>query len=98
MTDEESLSASEDSVRDTMHPDHPVTFADMTVFAADINNLFLTAITDLRIDILVLTEQLSSAERSGKQRGESHKHAGTDHQQTLITPHHYEQTTRGPEQ
>lgn len=36
---EESLSASEDSVRETMHPDHPLTFADMTI-SADIKNSF----------------------------------------------------------
>lgn len=64
----ESQSASEDTGRESSHADHPLTYVDMSSFAADINSTFLSSITDLRTNLLVLTEKLALAEAAGKHR------------------------------
>lgn len=51
----------------------PLTFTAMTSIAVDIKFTFSAAITDLKVDILVLTEQLSSAEQAGRQREKANK-------------------------
>lgn len=43
----------------------------MSIFAADINSTFSAAITDLKSNLLVLTEKMASAEAAGKQREKS---------------------------
>lgn len=66
--DEISLPASEDSARGKVTVDHPLTFADMTEIAADIKNSLSAAITDLKTDLLRLTEQMAVNERAGTRR------------------------------
>lgn len=66
--DDISLATSEEMVRHNIHHDSPLTYADMTEIAADIKNSFSTAITDLKADILMLTEQMSTNERAGRRR------------------------------
>lgn len=65
---EDSLSATEDNGRRETRPDHPLTYADMSVFAADIKASFSAAITDLKTNLLVLTEKMATAETAGKHR------------------------------
>lgn len=65
---EESLPASEDMVREITHDDQPLTFSQMTQIAADIKRSFTAAITDLKIDLYTLSEQMMSHKRAGIQR------------------------------
>lgn len=66
---EESQSASKDMVRDNATPDHPLSYSDMSVFGADIKNTFSSAITELKADLLALTEKM--AERAGHRMGKA---------------------------
>lgn len=63
---EDSQSAPEDSGRGLSHSEHPLTYADMSVFAADIKSTFSAVITDLNTNFLVLTEKMASTEAAGK--------------------------------
>lgn len=65
---EDSLSASEDTSRGKSKSDHPLTFADMSVFAADIKATFSAAITDLKTSMMVINEKMAAAENAGRQR------------------------------
>lgn len=66
--DEISLPPSEDSTRSKMTGDLPLMYADMTEMTADIENSLSAAITDLKTDLLRLTEQMAVNERAGKWR------------------------------
>lgn len=61
---EDSLSASEDTVREPGYTDHPLRYSEMTKIAADIKSTFSSAITDLRADFLALSDWLSHTERA----------------------------------
>lgn len=76
---EESLSAPEDRVRDVFFPDHILTYSDMTTIAADIKETVSTATTDLKADLLVLTEKLASTERAEKLKDKSNSMHGAYH-------------------
>lgn len=65
---EDSQSAQEDLGRRISHSDHPLSYADMSGFAANIKSTFLAAISDLKTNLLVLTEKMASAEAAGKYR------------------------------
>ncbi|XP_073482001.1 vomeronasal type-2 receptor 26-like [Aquarana catesbeiana] len=65
---EDSQSAAEDNGKSLSHSNHPLTYANMSIFAADIKSTFSAAITDLKSNLLVLTEKMASAEAYGKQR------------------------------
>lgn len=66
--EEDSLSASEDMVREPEHTDHPLRLSEMTKIAADIKNTLSSAITDLRADFLALSDRLSHTERAEAKR------------------------------
>lgn len=70
---EGSQSASEDTVSRASTADFPLTYAAMTNIAADIKSTFSAAITDLKANILVLTEQLSLAEQADRYRDKAIK-------------------------
>lgn len=55
--------ASEDTVRDLECTDQPLQLSEMTKIAADIKNTFSSAITDLKADLLALSDHLSHTER-----------------------------------
>lgn len=65
---EDSQSAPEDSGRGKHKPDHPLTFADMSLIAADIKATFSAAITDLKTSMLVINEKMAAAEAAGRHR------------------------------
>lgn len=65
---EDSQSASEEGGRDYKQTNLPLTYADMSVFTADIKSTFFAAITDLKLNLLVLTEKLAAVEATGKHR------------------------------
>lgn len=66
--DEISLPASEDSVAGNDNKDLPLTHTTMTDIAADIKRSFSVAITDIKTELLRLTEQMAVSERAGKRR------------------------------
>lgn len=66
--DEISLSASEDSNRGTAPPECPLTYSSIMEITTDIKSLFSAAITDIKTELLRLTEQLAVLERVGKRR------------------------------
>lgn len=85
--DNASLAASEDLVRDPSPPELPLTYAAMMDIAADIKKLFSAAITDLKADILMLTEQMAAGERAGRHREKAIKRleeVSSTHSQRLI--------------
>lgn len=65
---EESQSASEDMVRDNDISDHLLSYSDMSLFMADIKNTFSSTITELKADLLALTEKMATADRAGHRR------------------------------
>lgn len=65
---EDSQSAAEDTGRGYKQADQPLTYADMSDFAADIKSTFSVAIPDLKYNLLVLTEKLAAVETTGKHR------------------------------
>lgn len=65
---EDSQSAPESSARGKHKKDHPLTFSDMSVFAADIKATFSAAITDLKTSMLVLNEKMAVTEAEGIRR------------------------------
>lgn len=66
--DEESLATSEETVRDCSPSRHPLIYADVSEFSGDIKGSFSAALTNFKVDILMLTEQLSASDRAGKYR------------------------------
>lgn len=62
---EDSQSTYEEEVRGATMPDHPHTLAAMMKIAADIKCTFLSAITELKVDILSLSEKLEGVEKAG---------------------------------
>ena len=66
--DEISLPASDDSSRGNMPSDRPLTYAMMTDIAADIKSSFTEAITDIKTELMRLSEQMAVTERAGKRR------------------------------
>lgn len=65
---EDSQSVPEDNGRGSSNPILPLTYADMSVFAADIISTFSGAITDLKSNLLVLNDKMATAETAGRQR------------------------------
>ena len=65
---EDSQFNAEDSGRNRPRSGKPLTFADMSVIAADIKATFSAAITDLKSNILVLSDKMETAEAKGKHR------------------------------
>lgn len=63
-----SQSDSEDAVIDNDIPDRPFSYSDMSLFMVDIKNTFLSAITELKADLLALTEKMATADRAGHRR------------------------------
>lgn len=62
---EDSQSAYEEEVRDTPPPDHPFTLTAMMKKAADIKGTFSSAITELKADMLSISEKLEGVEAEG---------------------------------
>lgn len=60
----ESMSASEETVRDLEYSDHPLQLSERSMIAADIKNTFSSAITDLKADLLALSDHLSHTEKA----------------------------------
>lgn len=65
---EDSLSTAGDAGRGYTQTNQPLTYADMSGLAADIESTFSAAITDLKSNLLVLTEKLAAVETNGKHR------------------------------
>lgn len=65
---EDSQSAAEEYGRRSSRAGHPLTYEDMSGFAADIKASFSAAITDLKTSLLVLQEKMAAEETAGKQR------------------------------
>lgn len=65
---EDSQSATEEPGRGRNRTNKPLTYADMSGFAADIKSTFSAAITDLKSNLLVLTEKMATIEATGKLR------------------------------
>lgn len=65
---EDSQSAAEGNGRGPSCSNLPLTYSDMTGFAADIKSMFSAAITDLKSNLLVLTEKIVEAEVAGQLR------------------------------
>lgn len=69
---EEDFSGDSESTEDTgrgkSRVNKPLTYADMSVFSADIKSTFSAAITDLKTNLVVLTEKLAASEHAGRQR------------------------------
>ncbi|XP_040195108.1 vomeronasal type-2 receptor 26-like [Rana temporaria] len=65
---EDSQYTAEDSGRSRSRSNKPLTFADMSVIAADIKATFSAAITDLKSNLLVLSDKMEAVEVKGKQR------------------------------
>lgn len=57
---EDSQSAAKDSGRGRNHSNKPLTYADISGFAADIKSTFSAAITDLKSNLLVLTDKMAT--------------------------------------
>lgn len=55
-------------VEEPPHPDLSLTYVDMSGFAADIKSTFSVTITDLKSNLLVLTEKMAAAGAAGKHR------------------------------
>lgn len=66
--DEVSLLASDDSSAGIHNKDLPLTYAAMTDIAADIKSSFSAALSDIKTELLKLTEQMAVNERAGKRR------------------------------
>lgn len=64
----DSESAPEDTGRGKTRSNKPLTYADMSCFTADIKSTFSAAITDLKMNLVVLTEKLAATEHAGRQR------------------------------
>lgn len=65
---ENSQSAPEDYSRGASCSDHPLTYANISVFAADIKSIFSAAIMDIKPNFLAMTEKMAAAETAGKHR------------------------------
>lgn len=65
---EDSQATSEYTMRHCSPPDHPLTYADMLIFAVDIKHTFFSAITELKADMLALNERAHTAEHLGQKR------------------------------
>lgn len=58
----DSQSALEDDIKRSVRSNHPLTYEDMSGFAADIKASFSAVITDLKISLLVLQDKMTTAE------------------------------------
>ena len=65
---EDSQSATEDTGRKSTRADHPLTYSDISGFAADIKASFSAAITDLKTSLIVLQEKMAATETEGRHR------------------------------
>lgn len=87
------LRGEEEFSKDNPPPDHPLMLTAMKKIAADIKGTFSAAITNLKADILSISEKLEGGRDCRRQIRQGHYSPRESHRFSFSSPHRNEPTT-----